>query len=82
MKANIIKEKNIGNNIFLLDIQLIPENKVDIITIKNFENGTADDNERQTVDDFICLSLLQNKYSPISFISQQGEIFIFKAFRN
>ena len=82
MKAEIIKENNLGNNNFLIEVQLIPENIIDANSIKNVEAGIADENELQTVNGFINLSLSQKNYSPITFVSQQGEIFTIEAFKN
>ncbi|MRX38402.1 MULTISPECIES: hypothetical protein [Flavobacterium] len=82
MKFQIIDENNLGNKRFVVKIQLLPENMTEANSIRNIEAGTADDNERVTVTNFLHFVLSQKNYSPIGSLDQQGEIFTISAFKN
>ena len=82
MQSQIIDENNLDNKRFVVKIQLTPQNTTEANSIRNVEAGTADDNERETVNNFLQLVLSQKNYSPIGTLEQQGQIFTVSAYKN
>jgi hypothetical protein len=80
MKHNIIKEESLGNHIWRITIELIPESEIEINAILRTSITEASDSERELIDN--CLHSSLSRYSITNFVGQNQSFFVVDAFLN
>ena len=81
MKHTIKDKKNLGNNNWLIAIELNPDNDFEKGAIQKAENADATEAEREMLDNYL-LFCLGDTLSLISLEQQKQNLFIVKAFQN
>ena len=73
MKHSIISRQNIDSNNSLVKVLLYPENQTERDAIKNVENLSASETQRQMVENYLNFGLGLGDYSVVKLISQDGD---------
>lgn len=83
MKNKLISSQNLGRNIYKAIIELIPENEIETIALRNAENAEASEQERQLIDNYLIFDLNNfGNYSFITLTNQEHNFFTIEVLVN
>ena len=80
MKHSIKSKQTIDSHNSIVTVQLLPDNDAEKNAIKNLQNLTPTQDERDLVENYLNFSLGLGNYSVVESLNQTDNLFVLKIF--
>ena len=80
MKHSIISNQKIDSHNSMVNVQLNPDTELEKVALANVANISANDNERELIENYLHFGLGLGNYSVVKLIEQQGNIVTLQIF--
>jgi hypothetical protein len=80
MKHTIIKNQRLDSHHSMVTVNLKPDSDAEKIAIKNLQNLTATQDERDLVENYLHFNLGLGNYSVVESLNQTDNLFVLKIF--